>query len=227
MRAPHLQRMVPSRLFAAGAMGIVATLASQPAAFAHVSITPGTVEPGAPAVIAFRVPNESDTASTVRLEVAFPADAPLASATPQAVPGWTITVRKQALDKPVHTATGTSGEQVQSIVWEGGQLTPGTFGEFPVRVGAMPSTPGALTFKTLQTYSDGTVSRWIEATEPGQPEPEHPAPTVTIAAAPVAEESTSDTAALALGGSGLGVGLAALAVAVWGRRFPAREKTSR
>ncbi|NKQ57446.1 YcnI family protein [Amycolatopsis sp. K13G38] len=204
----------------------MATLAVPPAAFAHISITPGTVETGAPAVFSFHVPNENDTASTVRLEVVFPTDQPLSAATPQAVPGWRITVRKLPLDKPMQTSTGMSGQQVQSIVWEGGQIPPDTYAEFPVRVNAMPDKPGALAFKTLQTYSDGTVSRWIDATEPGKPEPEHPAPTVTVSAAvpAAAEESTSDTTAIALGGAGLGAGVIALAVALWARLTPRREK---
>jgi hypothetical protein len=37
--------------------------------------------------------------------------------------------------------------------------------------------------KTLQTYSDGTIVRWIDDTAAGQPEPEHPAPVLTLTAA--------------------------------------------
>jgi periplasmic copper chaperone A len=38
-------------------------------------------------------------------------------------------------------------------------------------------------FKTIQTYSDGTVVRWIDDTVAGQAEPEHPAPVLNLAAA--------------------------------------------
>lgn len=227
MRAPHLQRIVPARLVTAGALGIAATFAVQPLASAHVSVTPDVAEPGKPAVIAFRVPNESHTASTVRLEVTFPPDHPLAAATPQAVAGWRVTVRKQALDKSVDTGAGMAGEAVSSIVWEGGPIAPDTFQDFPVYVGAMPAQAGQLTFRALQTYSDGSVTRWIDAAEPGQPEPEHPAPAVTVAAAPVAattQESTSDTTARVLGGTGLGFGVAALGWTWLTRRRPGLPK---
>lgn len=237
MPAPRLQRMVPSevfrprRLIVVGAVAIVATLAAAPAAFAHVSVTPDTAEPGKPATIAFRVPNERDDASTVRLEVAFPPDHPFASATPQNVPGWTATVQKRTLEQPVQTNHGLAGTTVSSIVWEGGQIPPGTFQDFPVYLGKLPGAPGSLTFKALQTYSGGEVTRWIDVPEAGRPEPEHPAPTVTLAAptpAPAAAgESTSDTTARVLGGAGLLAGLGALVWAALGRRRPTEEPPAR
>jgi uncharacterized protein YcnI len=168
------------------------------------------------------VPNERDDASTVRLEVAFPADHPIKNATPSALPGWTATV--------------TKGDTVSSIVWTGGQIQPGTYQEFPVSV-AVPAESGTLTFKALQTYSSGEVVRWIDATEEGQPEPEHPAPTLVVATPPAAvpatvTESTSDTVGRVLGGAGLAAGLAAVGLAIRGRRqgetaaptVPKREK---
>lgn len=229
MRAPHLQRMVPSglsrsrSLTIAGAVGVAATLAFPPAALAHVSVTPETTESGESATIAFRVPNERDDATTVRVEVAFPADHPLASATPQTVPGWTVTVHKQPLDKPVEVGHGMASEAVSSIVWEGGQIAVGTFQNFPVFVSGMPREASTLAFKTLQTYSDGKVERWIDLPQPSGPEPDHPAPTVTVTVpqpAAVAEESTSDTTARVLGGAGLAAGLGAAIWAARGRRRP-------
>lgn len=38
-----------------------------------------------------------------------------------------------------------------------------------------------MTFKALQTYSDGEVVRWIETSEPGQAEPAKPAPVLHLA----------------------------------------------
>jgi uncharacterized protein YcnI len=229
MRAPHLQRMGtpgrsgPRRLAIAGAVGVAATLAFPPAALAHVSVTPETTDSGKSATIAFRVPDERDDATTTRVEVTFPTDHPLVSAMPQAVPGWTVTVQKQTLDKPVDSGDGMASTIVSSIVWEGGQIAPDTFQSFPVYIGKMPSDASTLTFKALQTYSDGKVERWIDLPTPGGPEPEHPAPTVTVTAvqpAAVTAESTSDTTARVLGGAGLVAGLGAAALAAWGRRRP-------
>jgi uncharacterized protein YcnI len=208
----------PRRLVVIGAVCAATLLAGSPVALAHVSVTPGSVEPGQRATVLFRVPNERDDAATVRLEVVFPIGRPITAATPSALPGWSVTVAKE--------------DTVSSIVWTGGQVQPGTYQEFPVSI-MVPDKPGTLTFKALQTYSTGEVVRWIDATEQGQPEPEHPAPTITVASPPApAAASTSDTVARILGGAGLAAGLAAAGLAVRGRRrrstpvptAPAREK---
>jgi uncharacterized protein YcnI len=212
--------MRAQQLVVAGVLCTAAMIAVPPVASAHVSVTPDSTAPGEPATIAFRVPNESDDASTVRLEVAFPADTPLAVAVPRTVPGWTVSVTRQALDEPVDTGHGLVEEAVSSIVWEGGQIAPDTYQEFPVYVPAMPHESGALAFKVLQTYSSGEVVRWIDVAAEGQPEPEHPAPTVRVAPppAPVTTTSTSDTVGRVLGGAGLAAGLAAFVLTALGKR---------
>jgi uncharacterized protein YcnI len=230
----HLSRLADHRFGRFAVVGVVCAttmLAGQLVAAAHVSVTPDSVVPGEPATVAFRVPNERDDASTVRVEVVFPTDQPLAVATPKAVSGWTVDVTTTPAGEPIDTGHGTATEAVSSIVWTGGEILPGTYEEFPVRI-RMPDEPGTLVFKALQTYSGGEVVRWIDVAEEGQPEPEHPAPAVTVAAPlkpSTAEESTSDTAALVLGGAGLVAGLAALAVVTWGgrRRVPAPQVTQR
>ncbi|MGW1879143.1 DUF1775 domain-containing protein, partial [Streptomyces sp. NPDC001975] len=88
-----------------------------------------------------------------------------------------------------------------------------------------------LTFKTLQTYSDGKVVRWIEEAGSGGEEPENPAPTIKLtakgadddsatAAAAAAPKTTgtstptaagSDSTARSLGSAGLIVGVLGLA----------------
>ncbi|MFJ8813342.1 YcnI family copper-binding membrane protein [Amycolatopsis thermoflava] len=212
MRAPHLRRTVT-----ATAVGIAAMFLLPPAAWAHVSVSPDTAEPGERATVAFRVPNERDDATTVRLEVRFPEDKPLASVTPQTVPGWSVSVTTTELPQPVATEHGTISEAVTAIVWEGGQIPVGTYQDFPVSIASPPA--GTLVMKTLQTYSDGQVVRWIDVPQAGQAEPEHPAPALSVAPPP-APESTSDTTARVLGGAGLAAGLVALGWAAV-RRKPA------
>lgn len=194
------------------------TLLLQPTAWAHISVSPDTAVPGERATVAFHVPNERDDAATVRLEVRFPEEKPLASATPQALPGWTVSVQTTQLPQPVVTEHGTITQAVSAVVWEGGRIPAGTYQDFPVSIPALPQ--GSLVFRTLQTYSDGQVVRWIDMPEQGQMESEHPAPTLSVVAPPpVAEQSTSDTTARVLGGTGLAAGLVALGwVAGRGRR---------
>ncbi|VVJ17478.1 Conserved membrane protein in copper uptake [Amycolatopsis camponoti] len=213
MRAPPLRigRPKPPRLAVAALAAIAVMLACPAVAAAHVSATPDTVEPGEPATISLLVPNERDDATTVRLEVLFPDRPAVVSATPQNLPGWKISVRPGGGD-------AMADKPVTSIVWEGGTVPAGTFQEFPVRIGGLPT--GTLAFQVLQTYSDGQVVRWADPAPPGQPEPEHPAPVVTVAPAPVAEVSDVDVLARVLGGAALGVALVAAGVA-WLRRRPA------
>lgn len=102
-------------------------------AFAHVSVQPGQAEQGGYATINFKVPNERDNASTVKLEVTLPADHPLASAMPQPVPGWKIDVTKSKLDKPLETHGKKLTEAVSKITWtaDGGKIA-----------GPVPAVPG-------------------------------------------------------------------------------------
>ncbi|MGP4014611.1 YcnI family copper-binding membrane protein [Saccharopolyspora sp. 5N708] len=216
------------KLAIAVGIGVLAALLLSPTASAHVSVTPDTVVAGERSTVSFRVPNERDDASTVRIEVNFPADRPLASATPQAVPGWTVTVHKQQLSTPLSTEHGTLDEAVTSIVWEGGQIAPDTFQEFPVSISSLPHEAGPLVFKSLQTYSDGAVVRWIDTEAAGQPEPEYPAPSLSVVQPqpPAVAESTSDTPARLLGGAGLLAGLTGLGWAALARRKPARARAA-
>ena len=55
-----------------GAVTAVAVLGLAPAAFAHVTVNPSDAKQGRYTRVAFRVPTESDTASTTKLEVAIP-----------------------------------------------------------------------------------------------------------------------------------------------------------
>lgn len=155
-------------------------------AFAHVSVQPGQAEQGGYATINFKVPNERDNASTVKLEVTLPADHPLASAMPQPVPGWKIDVTKSKLDKPLETHGKKLTEAVSKITWtaDGGKIAPGQFQQFPVSVGQLPKTD-QLVFKALQTYDNDEVVRWIEPAKEGAPEPDNPAPVLKLTPRPV------------------------------------------
>lgn len=196
-------------------------LFGQPIAAAHVSAESDQAEAGERATVSFRVPNESETASTVGIKVVFPDEHPLAQVTPQALAGWTVTVTKKKLAAPVDNHGEAVTEAVSSIVWSGGKIPPGQFQAFTVRIGPLPDEEDELVFKTVQTYSDGKVVRWIDEQEPGQPEPEHPAP--TLAVTPHDEHTTAqaeedgDLLARALGGGGLTAGLAALGLALVAR----------
>lgn len=178
---------------AALAIGVLAAsvLGFAAPASAHVTVNPHEATQGSYTRVAFRTPNESDTASTTKIEVTLPEDAPIASVSVMPVPGWEANVERRTVNPPLEVHGAQITEVVAKITWTAGPdaaIKPGQFQEFPVSLGPLPQTE-RLVFKTLQTYSDGNVVRWIE--EPpadGGEEPEHPAPVLRLAA-PEAEPS--------------------------------------
>jgi uncharacterized protein YcnI len=200
-------RRAARRIAVVGVTGAVALIGVVGTASAHVKLDPDTAAQGSDATVAFQVPNEEDSASTVSLQVSFPTDHPVPSVDVQPVPGWTATVKKAPLATPVNTDDGPVSEAVSTITWTGGAIAPGQFEQFPVSLGNLPDNAGSLTFKAIQTYSNGDVVRWIDLTTPGGPEPEHPAPTLTLTPATDSGTATpaaasTDTAAPASGTGG-------------------------
>ncbi|MFF3563915.1 YcnI family protein [Streptomyces sp. NPDC002574] len=171
------------RAVALAGLSGAAVLAAAVPAFAHVSVQPGTATKGSYSTVAFKVPNEEDKASTIKVEVNLPADHPIASVSLQPVPGWTAQVVKSKLAKPITSDDGSITEAVTKITWTGGKIAPGEFQQFPVSLGPLPEDADQLVFKAVQTYDNKDVVRWIEEQQEGQAEPEHPAPVLTLAAA--------------------------------------------
>ncbi|MEU4642422.1 YcnI family protein [Micromonospora sp. NPDC023814] len=172
---------------AALALGAVATavLGFAAPASAHVTVNPQEATQGGYGRFAFRVPNESDTASTTKVEVVLPENAPVGSVSTMPVPGWTVAVEKRKVDPPVEVHGSQLTEAVAKLTWTAtgnAGVKPGEFQEFPVSMGPLPQVD-TMVFKTLQTYSDGNVQRWIEEPTPGGEEPESPAPVLTLTAA--------------------------------------------
>jgi uncharacterized protein YcnI len=200
-------------------------------ASAHVTVNPSEATQGGYAALTFRVPNETDNTTTTKLQVQLPTDTPLASVSIKPLPGWTATPVKGKLPKPITTDDGQVTEAVTEITWTAtspaSAIAPGQFQEFEISGGPMPDAD-KISFKALQTYSDGKVVRWIQEQTPGAEEPQYPAPTLTLtkaaagsdtgaapsaAAAPatITEKSSSNGVAIGLGIAGLILGLAGLA----------------
>jgi uncharacterized protein YcnI len=193
-------RLLPRLLAVAGLAALGVGLAAGPAA-AHVSATAEGATQGGFAVIGFRVPTESDTASTVELRVQFPANQPLAFVSVKAHPGWTYTVTKAKLATPVEAEGGQVTEAVSVVEWRATSaatgIKPGEFDEFQVSAGPLPKVD-TMTFKAIQRYSDGTEVAWVEVPAPGSTaEPEHPAPTIALAAPEAAAGAAAPSGAAA------------------------------
>jgi uncharacterized protein YcnI len=193
-----------NRLATVGAAAGASVLLLAAPAFAHVTVTPNSAAKGSYSTVEFKVPNEEDNANTVKVEVNFPTDHPLASVQTEPVPGWTATVTKTKLAKPISTDDGQVTEAVTKITWSGGQIKPGEFQRFPVALGPLPTDTGTLSFKALQTYDNNQVVRWIDTSTPGGAEPAHPAPTITLTDAKSGTDvrnAAQSTAAKPSGGS--------------------------
>lgn len=183
----HVSRPnVSRRLTVVGGLAVSAVLLLSPSAYAHVSVQPqGEAAKGGYATVNFKVPNERDGASTVKLEVTLPSDHPLASVMPQPVPGWKVEVERAPLAKPLEVHGKKITEAPSKITWtaDGSKIGPGQFQQFPVSLGRLPEDTDRLVFKALQTYDNKEVVRWIEEPKDGAPEPETPAPVLKLSAA--------------------------------------------
>jgi uncharacterized protein YcnI len=176
----------------AAAIGL-AILALPAVAQAHVTVQPGTAKGGGFSVVAFRVPNERDDASTTQLRVSLPQDQPIGSVQTTPVPGWKITTKTRHLAKPIEMF----GEQLDTVVSEvtwtatAGGIPPGQFQDFALSLGELPES-GELVFNSLQTYSDGEKVNWNELSADPSVEPEHAAPVLTLTPAG-AEQGSAGT----------------------------------
>ncbi|PYC80247.1 hypothetical protein C7C46_13245 [Streptomyces tateyamensis] len=152
-------------------------------AFAHVEVSATQAQALASNVtLTFTAEAESPTAGLASFRVVLPdgiapGDVTLAGA-PQ---GWTFAATDDGF-----TVGGTA-------------LPPGTNASYQVAVRQLPSA-SELVFKTLETYGDGHVERWIELTKGGA-EPDHPAPVLKLsAAAPGASPAGAGGASASAGG---------------------------
>ena len=123
------------------------------------------------AVLTLRVPNEQESANTTKVAIQVPPG--FLDVTTDPPPGWTAQTKTEKLAKPVQTDDGPIDTQVTEVVFSGGKIPPEQFGQFPLAVVIPDAAPKLMTFKVVQTYSNGDVSRWI-----GSPSSESPAPTV-------------------------------------------------
>jgi periplasmic copper chaperone A len=209
-------------------VALTALFVLAPVASAHVTLQPEEAPASGFTRLDVRVPNERDNASTTKVDVQFPPGFLFVSTEP--VPGWNSEVTMRKLDKPVEQFGEQITEEVGRITFtadgEANAIGPGQFQDFGLSLGVPDEAGSTLTFKAVQTYSNGEVVRWI-----GPPDAEEPAPQVKLTAAeeegggaaqpaaqqpqaPAAEEddesNTLSIIALIVGALGLAAGLAAL-----------------
>jgi uncharacterized protein YcnI len=189
-----LRRLTRATTLAAlTAAGLVIAAAS---ASAHVTVHSDQAVAGATdAAITFRVPNEEANAQTTKVQVIFPTDHPLIGVLIKNHPGWIADVQTAKLPSPVTTDDGPVSDAVSRVTWTGGAITGDNYDDFEVSAGQLPTDVTDLTFKAIQTYSNGDVVSWIDTAPPGAPEPDHPAPVLHLAPAGSATSGGQDSSA--------------------------------
>ena len=215
--------------------GILLVLAAPLSASAHVSVDPGQAAAGSYAVITVKVPNESETAATSRVELTLPADTPFTSVRYVPVAGWSAELVRTTLPEPVEVGEATVTEAVTSVVWTadaGSEIAAGELQLFPLSVGPVPDT-GSISLPAEQSYTDGSVVSWSEEGD----DAEHPAPVLYVNDAPAEDhhagaadddeaevvaaasnDGGDDVLARILGIGGLVVGAVGIVLAVTARR---------
>jgi len=222
----------------AGAIVVCAAISAS----AHVGVHPDVTSARQGAELTFRVPDESETANTVKLVLTLPQDRPFTDVSTQPMTGWTSTVAEAPLPKPVNVGGATVTKAPRTVTWTalpGYKIAPGEYQNFYLATDALPAA-GEMVLPVAQYYSDGSVVHWTEPTVAGKPEPEHPAPVFTVTPASATEASatpaastrasgtsapaatTSDSTARVLGGIALVVALVAGGLVLL-RRRPKRD----
>jgi periplasmic copper chaperone A len=127
-----------------------------------------------------RVSHGCGASPTTAVRVEIPAG--IVSARPQPKPGWTLSIEREPLPKPITAEGGaTITERVRSVTWTG-TLPADQFDQFGLML-KLPDAAGPLYFPTRQTCASGS-NAWTAI--PVSPEAWHatpnPAPMLTVRA---------------------------------------------
>jgi uncharacterized protein YcnI len=142
------------------AAAVVLALALAGPASAHIQVRPALAAPGDPVMFQLVVPGERDDAQTVEVTLQMP-DGVIPFAW-EDTPGWTRTQKLK------------SDQSIETVTWKG-KLAKDGFVTFSF-LASTPDKEGDISWKALQTYSDGQTVRWI-----GAPDSDNPAAVTKIA----------------------------------------------
>lgn len=155
----------------------------------HAVINEGTAEAGSFSFITLRITHGCGVSPSTQIRMKIPDG--VIRVSPKFMENWAVELRMKTLDTPHRDEAGNMvTETVDEIVWSGGLLPDGYYGEFQVRA-LMPDEPGRmLWFKTIQNCEEGTI-RWIEVpTKEGQSpyEFKEPSPFIRLVEKPHGDE---------------------------------------
>jgi periplasmic copper chaperone A len=154
-----------------------------PGAAAHVTLQPTAGRPADLQRYRVIVPNERESQATTGVDLRMPAG--ITFALVESVAGWRTQVVKH-------------GSEIAELRWRHGRVPPGGYAELHF-IARNPVRTGAIAWKALQRYDDGSVVRWI-----GSPTSDQPAPVTQLSetATPVDVVSTHGESEPAATGGG-------------------------
>lgn len=164
-----------------GFLAVLSVVLFPAAAFAHVVVTPKSASLAQRLVFNVSVPNEKTIAVT-NLKLSIPNG--VGDVTPTSKDGWKITTTKNV------------DSEITSITWTG-TIPTGERQDFSFSA-QTPATPTELIWKAYQTYADGSVVHWDQASTSGH-ESENAGPysiTKVTSDAPAAEDRTQTSSAI-------------------------------
>jgi uncharacterized protein YcnI len=139
-------------------------------AWAHVSVTPASIEAGSTTVVTVTVPHGCSEASpTTRVRVQLPAG--FTATRPTGPSGWTGTVASRI------------------VTWSGPVVPSNRKLVLGVTLTA-PASAGDVALPAVQTCEQGSTS-WVQLAKAGAPEPERPAPMLNVRAKGAAAPTTA------------------------------------
>lgn len=159
-------------------LAAVATLGLATAAQAHTEVEIDNPQAGGTNVkMTMTAEAEQDSSGIVSVHVVLPEGLTASQITLVSGPaGWQLT-------------PATDGYTVA-----GKALRVHTNATMVTRIAQLPSAATALAFKTLVTYANGHVDRWIEVPSAANPKPDNPAPVVSLRPAAVTTSAPASAA---------------------------------
>jgi uncharacterized protein YcnI len=146
-------------------------------AFAHVEVSPESAPRGGSGTFTFNVEDERDAANMNTVEFYFPEGVTADDIKPTAPAGWDFAfTASPGSVRFTHPAPAPDGDQ-----------------SFTLAISPLPDT-AELVFKTLVSYFDGTIDRWIDL-QTGSKEPPHPAAVVKLTGSAPAATTTTEARA--------------------------------
>jgi hypothetical protein len=166
-------RLRATALAAGLAGGLAMALALPGVAFAHVEVSADHPQAGATNVtVTFEAEAESSEAGIASIRTVLPAGlTPADVSLVKAPAGWQLTANADG-----YVVAGKARPTGENVTYS-------------IRVASLPNA-AELAFKTLVTYANGDVDRWIEIPSAANPDPANPAPVLKLQPAAAAPSPT-------------------------------------